>query len=171
LEAGYFRTLYDYLYWARDRVLAAASGMTEAEYAKPNGFTYGSVRGILTHALSGEHIWLARCRGEAGAPIGPASLLKEEDLPTVEALSERWREEEAKQRAFLAGLMDADLVEDVVFRRPDGNEFRAPLWQVLTLVYSHTLQHRSEAAEALTMVGRSPGGLDLLIYLRESAGR
>ena len=44
-----------------------------------------------------------------------------------------------------------------------------PLWQLLTLVYQHTLQHRSEAAEALTMVGRSPGALDFPVYLASKA--
>ena len=44
---------------------------------------------------------------------------------------------------------------------------RATIWELLTIVFSHTIQHRSEAAEALTKVGRSPGNLDLLIYLRE----
>ena len=42
VDADYFRLLYDYGYWARDRLLKAADGMTEAEYAAPNNLTYGS---------------------------------------------------------------------------------------------------------------------------------
>jgi uncharacterized damage-inducible protein DinB len=110
LNADYFRTLYDYHYWARDRVLAAADGMTEDEYAREMGFTYKSIRGMLMHTMTAEIMWFARAR---------------------------------------------------------GNEFRQPLWQILTLVYSHAIQHRSEAAEALTLVGRSPGNLDLMVYIRE----
>jgi uncharacterized damage-inducible protein DinB len=51
-----------------------------------------------------------------------------------------------------------------VFQRRDGSEMRRPLWEILTLVFHHTVQHRSEAAEALTMVGRSPGAVDFLMY-------
>jgi uncharacterized damage-inducible protein DinB len=35
------------------------------------------------------------------------------------------------------------------------------MWHVL----NHSMQHRSEAAVALTGMGRSPGDLDLLEYL------
>ena len=35
-------TLYDYAWWARDRLLEAADGMTDEEFGKEIGFTYGS---------------------------------------------------------------------------------------------------------------------------------
>ncbi len=56
MDAEYFRFIYDYLYWARDKVLTAAEGLSEVEYTRDVGFTYHSVRGILTHALAGEAI-------------------------------------------------------------------------------------------------------------------
>jgi uncharacterized damage-inducible protein DinB len=164
LNADYFRTLYDYHYWARDRVLAAADGMTEDEYGRETGFTYKSIRGMLTHTLTAEIMWSGRARGETP---NFADLPNEQSLPTVEALSERWAKAESLQRSHLQSLQDDDLQKDVVFTGRDGNEFRQPLWQILTLVYSHAIQHRSEAAEALTMVGRSPGNLDFMVYVRE----
>ena len=156
MDADYFRLLYDYSYWARDRLLAATDGLTDEEYAKPNGFTYGSLRGILAHVLSAEAGYAARWRGETvDPPINP------ETLPGLEALAERWREEEAKNRAYLARLTDADLQTEVVSRRRSGEEVRRPLWLDLAQIANHGTQHRSEAAEALTMIGRSPGDLDL----------
>jgi uncharacterized damage-inducible protein DinB len=163
MDASYFRTLYDHLYWARDRVLAAAEGMSEAEYAKPNGFTYKSVRGILTHCLSGETIWLARALGQPPEPV------QEADVPTPAALSERWRAHEAKMRPFLDRLTDETVAGNVTFRARDGSDRTLPVWQLLTLVYHHTVQHRSEAAEALSMVGRSPGDMDFLVYMNAAA--
>ena len=68
-------------------------------------------------------------------------------------------------------MTDADVAADVVFSGRDGVERRIPRWQLLTLVFHHTVQHRSEAAEALTMIGRSPGDVDLLVYTREVAER
>jgi uncharacterized damage-inducible protein DinB len=161
MEIEYFRTLYDYTYWARDRVLNAAAGMSDEEYARPNGFVYGSVRGIFTHCLAAETSWLARWQGETPTPLPP------EELTSVEALASRWRELEAQLRAYLASLSDADTGREVVLRRRDGSETRQPLWQLLTQVVNHATQHRSEAAEALTMVGRSPGDMDFTLYLRE----
>ena len=45
-----------------------------------------------------------------------------------------------------------------------------PIWQVLSHVANHGTQHRSEAAEMLTAIGRSPGELDLIFYLIEKQG-
>jgi uncharacterized damage-inducible protein DinB len=42
---------------------------------------------------------------------------------------------------------------------------RQPRWQLLTSALLHSIQHRTEAAEALTMAGRSPGDLDFVVYL------
>jgi uncharacterized damage-inducible protein DinB len=162
VDAGYFRFIFDHMYWARDRVLAAAGDLSGEEYGRENGFTYGSIRGILTHALGGESIWLPRLRGES-----PGPFLRPEDVPDVSTLRARWAEQEAKQRAYLEKLTDAEVAADVVFTGRDGAERRTPAWQMLTLIYHHTTQHRSEAAEALTMVGHSPGDMDLLVYVRE----
>src|SRR5207253_992854 len=59
MQADYYRLLYDYNWWARDRLFAAATGMSDEDYARPNGFTYGSLRGILTHILDADVLWLA----------------------------------------------------------------------------------------------------------------
>jgi uncharacterized damage-inducible protein DinB len=161
MDAEYFRTLFDYTYWARDRILKAADGLSEADYARPNGFTYGSIRGILTHCAQSESGYLARWMGEQVEPI------TQESAPTIEALASRWREREAAMRAYLVLLKDEDLAREIVSRRRDGSEQRRPLWQDVTQIVNHSTQHRSEAAEALTMVGRSPGDLDVSLYFRE----
>ncbi len=161
MDAEYFRFIYDYIYWARDRILNAVDGISEEEYARENGFVYKSIRGILAHALSGESVWLPRVRDEQG------SLTSEDEVATRALLRSRWAAEEATQRAYLATLTDAEVAADVVFTGRDGNERRIPRWQILTLVFHHTVQHRSEAAEALSMIGHSPGDMDLLVYTRE----
>jgi uncharacterized damage-inducible protein DinB len=154
-------TLFDYAWWARDRLLAAADGMTDEEFGRDNGFTYKSIRGILVHALEAEMIWFNRFLGEGRPePIG-------ESITSAEALKARWAPEEKAARGFLSGLTEATLAEDFVTRRRTGEENRTPLWVLLTHVVTHGAQHRSEAAEALTMVGRSPGSLDFVTYFWE----
>ena len=164
MNALYFRTLFDYNYWARDRLLAALEGLSEPEYAEDRSFTYGSIRRILTHCLDAEYNWRCRLQG-----MPDEADLAEVDLPTPRALAARWREEEALMRTYLAGLQDADLETDVIWLGLDGRERRLPdRWLTMAHIVNHSTQHRSEAAEALTMLGRSPGDLDLGVYAREA---
>jgi hypothetical protein len=41
------------------------------------------------------------------------------------------------------------------------------IWQMLAHLVNHGTQHRSESALLLTQAGRSPGELDLIVYLEE----
>jgi uncharacterized damage-inducible protein DinB len=153
--------LYEYAWWARDRLLDAASGMTDEEFGRENGFTYKSLRGILVHAMEAEMIWFNRFLGqERPEPVG-------DSIMSVEGLKTRWGSEEKGARSFLSGVTEASLAEDLVTRRRTGEENHAPLWVLLTHVANHGTQHRSEAAEALTMVGRSPGSLDFVTFFWE----
>jgi uncharacterized damage-inducible protein DinB len=161
MDANYFRFLYEHMCWARDKILAAAEGVNDEEYGREGAWTYKSLRGILAHTMGGETVWLPRLRGEQG------TLTRPDDVPDVTTLRAKWAAEEAKQRAYLAQLSDEEVASDLVFTGRDGNERRVPRWQILTLVYHHTTQHRSEAAEALTMLGHSPGDMDLMVFTRE----
>lgn len=162
MDADYFRFLYDHMCWARDKVLAAAEGLSQEEYARDTGFTYKSIGGILAHTLGGETVWLPRLRGDQPAQT------RFEDAPDVAMLRSRWAEAESAHRAYLAKLTDAEVASDLVFTGRDGQERRVPRWQILTLVYHHTTQHRSEAAEALSLIGHSPGDMDVMVFTRET---
>ena len=164
MDADYFRTLFDYQYWARDRLLAAAAGMSADEFGAPNGFSYDGLRTLFAHTLGTEVAWLNRMQGGAGRAIEPPT---EDDTASADSLVAKWAEVESAQRSFLESLKDEDLTRRMEYRMRDGTPAHSTVWELLTIVYTHTVQHRSEAAEALTLVGRSPGNLDYIIYMRE----
>ena len=153
-------TLFDYTYWARDRLLAAADGLPDEEFARDRGFTCGSLRGMLVHSMEAEALWTDRFLGE---PVGPP--VGEDELTSVEALKVRWQAQESRLHRFLESVTEKSLQDDFIFRRRDGEEMRTPLWALLIQVVNHSTQHRSEAAEVLTMLGRSPGGLDFITFV------
>ncbi len=160
VTADYYRWLYDYGYWARDRVLAQVAMLDHDAYVAPGALDYGSIRGTLVHWLAGDAIWLARWQGR------PDQLIGERDLPTFEALQARWAHEETAMRAFLGQLTDADLAGIVQYTSARTNNRSAiPLWHMMSHVANHGTQHRSEVALALTQLGLSPGDLDLIVYL------
>lgn len=97
--------------------------------------------------------------------------ITEADVSGLDSLRRRWQEQEANMRAFLASLYDADLEHELVSHQRSGGEYRRPLYIDLTQIANHGTQHRSEAAEALTQAGRSPGDLDFTVFIQETGAR
>ncbi len=158
--------LFDYSRWANGRILAATQGLSEEQYiAVVSGLSMGSVRGTLVHMLAAVHIWRQRClEGQS-----PTSLLSGDELPTFAVLRERWVEEEVAWRDGLARLGDVSLRERLTYRTTNGTPMEETLWKILVHLVNHGTQHRAEVAVALTAFGRSPGDVDLIVYLRQAA--
>ena len=161
----YLRFMYDYNYWANERILRAADVVSDTQFLAPARFGWGGLRGTLIHTLGAEWIWHLRWQG-----VSPSASLRVEGYPTVAALRARWREEETKMREFLAALSEADLMRVVKYARISGGASAEPLWQLMAHVVNHGTQHRAEAAALLTGLGHSPGDIDLVVFARERQG-
>lgn len=92
----YFKTLYDYNYWANAKILEAAIQLSEAQCIEETKDGHGSLHETLVHVLSAEWMWRSRWQGTS-----PMEELRAEDLPTLGALRERWREEERQMMGHL----------------------------------------------------------------------
>lgn len=156
------RTLYDYNYWATGRILSACVHISVEQFLVPTAHSYGSLRGTLVHTLDAEYGWRMLCRYNTPTPV-----LDESAFPTVDALQQRWREEEQAMRDYLAGLNDDDLNGYVSYTNDEGQRRERVLWHYLFHVVNHGMQHRSEAAAILTGYGASPGDIDFTVFLNE----
>jgi uncharacterized damage-inducible protein DinB len=156
-------TLYGYNYWVNALILKTATQLTPEQYAAPAKVSHGSLRGTLVHCFGGELVWRLRCQ----EGTSPPSLPGEDEIPSFDSLVQRWKEEEANMRAFLASLRDADLTKIVSYTTTEGNSYENTLWHLLLHVVNHGTQHRAEAAIILTDYGFSPGDIDLVLFLRQ----
>ena len=155
--------LYRYNAWAKARILNAAEGLGDEQFAAPAPFPHGGIRGTLVHALFAEWIWRNRWQGTS-----PAVRFREADFPTVASLRARWEQEEKNLQAFLEMLTDERLNAPFEYQTTRGEPMHEPaLWPVMVHVVNHGTQHRAEAAALLTDLGRSPGDIDLIVFLRE----
>lgn len=155
-------TLYNYNYWANQRVLAAARGLSVEALTCPNDLSWGSIRNVLVHTMSAEWGWRIRCQEGRS----PSTLLDPLEYPTVEALAACWDTEEDAMRGYLATLREEDLAQPLAYVTTTGRPFSSTLWHILVHVVNHGTQHRSEVAHALTQLGHSPGDLDMILYAR-----
>lgn len=165
------RTLFDYNYWASARIQRVAVKVTAEQFTAHNRSSYGSLRGTLVHIMRAEMIWRKRLQGNQQ----PTDLPVEDSFPTPEALYKAWADEEKQMRAYLLGLIDADVQKVVSYQssKPTdkGIAYKNTVGEILTHVVNHGTQHRAEAAAMLTDFNHSPGDIDLILYYREKAGK
>jgi uncharacterized damage-inducible protein DinB len=156
--------LFEYNYWANDRILQTAAQAAPEELQQDVKLSHGSVLRTLVHAMSAEWVWRKRLQDGTS----PAGLLDADNFTTLDLLRDRWAAEEKAMREFLQGLTDEDLNKKVAYKNLQGTAFSHTLWQLLVHVVNHGTQHRSEAAHFLTQFGHSPGDIDLSVYIRQN---
>src|SRR5262245_5889349 len=155
--------LYEYNRWANARILGAASQISEVQFLAPGAFGHGGLRGTLAHTLFAEWIWRLRWQGSA-----PQALWEPEDFPSFKSLKTRWLEEEIKLMEFVDGLTEEQLATEFDYISTEGGAHRRVLWEAMAHLVNHGTQHRTEAAAMLTAMGRSPGDIDLIVFLNEA---
>ncbi|MHB1132513.1 MAG: DinB family protein [Chloroflexota bacterium] len=154
--------LFDYNYWANERILDTAAQLNTEQLHSPMRLSHGSLHETLVHTLSTEWIW----RQRIAEGVSPRAHLEPLEYPTLDDVRARWREEERRLREFLAQLGDDDVDRTIEYRRMTGEQVFDIVWQLLAHVVNHGTQTRSEAAVALTELGHSPGDIDIVFFLR-----
>lgn len=151
-------TLIRFNVWANRRLLAACTQLTPEEFTDkviPDP-GWGSLRGILVHALDTEYGWRSTLQAQEDL------ILEAADFPDVAALKARWEVESTAWFEYVADLGE-EHIHQGYGESPGGPE----VWQTILHVVMHSVQHRSEAAAILTGYGHSPGELDFDLFLKE----
>ena len=156
MDVSDIRFLFAYDRWATQKILAMAALVPYDEWEESNRIDRRGLGGIMTHALGAHERWRAGWQG-----IETPERREAGPLPSVAELTDAWAAEWEALDAYLTSLGDDDLhgpFDDLV------------LWQTMAHVVNHGTQHRSEAAVILTIMGRSPGDLDLIDFAPVSGG-
>lgn len=152
-------TLFAYHWHTTERMLACAARLDEAGYRQSPGYGHGSIHDLLFHLLRTDEGW--RQALETGRQ---ASSLQPEAFADLASLQVGFGQEQAAWQAFLDGIGDGNLEEDVHLTNWRGDALTMPLWRILQHLVLHGMQHHAELAEMLTLQGQSPGNIDFLFY-------
>jgi uncharacterized damage-inducible protein DinB len=152
--------LFNYNYWARDRQLEACSKLSEQDFLRSMGNSFTSVQNTLGHLLGAEWIWHERLRGHSPRSL-PAWL---EDVRTVEAIRQRWRQVEIDMRDYLGGLTADWLVQSLTYVNLAGQTWTYEIWQVLLHLVNHQTYHRGQVTTMLRQLGATSPAIDFLVY-------
>lgn len=157
------RTLLDFHYWARDRALDAADGLTPEQFLRDLGSSFRSVRDTLTHLYSAEVNWHSRWQG-----VSPTTMLSPEQFPDVASLRAPWQDHERRMRAFVEGLGEEGIGRTFEYKMLDGRPGATVFWQMLQHVVNHGSYHRGQVTTMLRQLGAKPArSMDLIAFYRE----
>ncbi len=157
------RTLVDYHYWARDRLLTALDPLTPEQFTRDMGNSFKSIRDTATHVYAAEWAWYSRWQGQS-----PTTLLPSDMFPDVATLRRTWSEHEAKMRAFLEELGESGITREFDYKLLSGQSGRSIFWHMLQHVANHASYHRGQITTMLRQLGAAPPkSMDLIAFYRE----
>jgi len=166
ITASHLGEFLNYNYWARDRQFEACSKVSQEQFVRPLGNSFSSLRDTLVHLVGAEWCWLERWRGRTCR-----SLIAVDEIPTLGAIQERWREVERDMRGFVAGLSDEALARPLSYVNLRGQTWTYPLGQTIHHLLNHQTYHRGQVTTLLRQFGAQPVEVDFLRYFDFLAGK
>ncbi len=161
------RTLLEYHYWARDRMLEGVEALTPEQYSKDLGSSFKSVRDTIVHTYSAERNWYCRWTGTS-----PTGMLEPAAFPDVATVRGAWREQEEKVRGFVARLSEQDLDRVFEYKMLSGEPVTSVFWHMLQHLVNHASYHRGQITTMLRQLGApAPKPQDLIRFYRETAAK
>lgn len=159
------KTMVDYNYWARDRLIEVVAPLTIEQFTKDLGSSFKSIRDTMAHVHAAEWIWHQRWIGHS-----PTALLPNDRFADVAALRAAWNETEKDIREYVDRGGEGIVDEVYHFRLLNGTEGSATFWQMLQHVVNHGSYHRGQVTTMLRQLGAQPAkSLDMIAFYRERA--
>ena len=156
------RTLLDYHYWARDRLLDALEPLTVEQLTRDMGNSFKSIHETVAHVYAAEWAWYERWRGHS-----PTALLPSDQFPDLASIRRAWSDNEARMRAYVDGLGEDGGSRVIEYKLLSGQAGSSPLWQMLQHVVNHASYHRGQVTTMLRQLGAPPAKpMDMIAYYR-----
>lgn len=153
--------LFEYHHWAGDRAFEAVSAITVEQLDRAWGGSFKTGRGLLSHVVGAELVWLQRWQGttpKAIAPFPPGYAGR--DFAT------EWRKVRTDQREFLSEMPHDRLSTDFTYRNLKGETTTFNFAEILQHVVNHGTYHRGQITHLLRDLGLEPPSTDYIVFIR-----
>jgi uncharacterized damage-inducible protein DinB len=158
------RTLLDYHYWARDRLLDALEPLTAEQLTRDMGNSFKSIHETVAHVYAAEWAWYERWQGHS-----PTALLPSDRFPDLASIRRTWVEHEAKMRAYVESLGEDGGSRVIDYTLLSGHAGSSPIWQMLQHVVNHASYHRGQVTTMLRQLGAQPAkSMDMIAFYRRN---
>lgn len=155
----YYSPFFEYVKWADFRQFDAAKMLTEEEYFKDRGWSFGTIHNLLLHKLAAQSVWLNRFQAEP-----TVWLMEEPRMKGRETIEPEWRGIHDRFAKFLAKQTPESLAAVISYKNNRGDPFSVPLWRLLSHVTNHSTHHRGQLNSMLKLAGAKPPVTDYSYY-------
>jgi uncharacterized damage-inducible protein DinB len=145
MKSSEIKTLFDYNFWAFDRVWECISEISDEQFVEEIDYSTGSIRNILVHVMSGNRIWMCVLRNTNFPPH-----LAAEEFDTRSKAKTKWDELQMEFLDNLNCLTQEQLDESI-----DWELFSHALksttarWEILLHLANHATDHRAQILSIL----------------------
>jgi uncharacterized damage-inducible protein DinB len=158
------RKLFDYTYWAFERVWDCVVQLTDEQFTQDIGYSFGSIRNLVVHLMSSHHRWMKRLQGVEIPPH-----LAFEEYATRAATRAKWDKAKSEFINYVYSLDQTQLDEKVHYeiagRGIRSDDYR---WELLMHLANHATDHRAQILAILHHhFGVKTVEQDLIFYLWE----
>lgn len=158
------RLLFEYHYWASQRVWDCIMALTDEQFVLPLEYSVGSIRQHVVHMMSATQHWIKQLQ-QAELP----DHLAYEDFPTRADAKAMWDVLKTATLDYILALDQAGLDTIVAWELPArGQSSHNRRWEILLHVANHATDHR---AQILAMLHQHFGvptvEQDMIFYLAE----
>jgi len=132
--------LFDYNYWAFERVWTCIEQISDEQFVQPLGYSRGSIRDQVVHLMSATRRWVERLQMLPASPH-----LTFEDFTSKAATKTMWDQMRTNVQHYIRSLDQAQL--DEVIRWEISSRAlisHSPRWELLLHVANHGTDHRAQ---------------------------
>lgn len=150
LSASELRDHLTYSAWASQRLVHAASELSEAELLLDFQTSDRSVLGTLVHTFAGDRVWLARLQG------APRACFSSDADHHLSLLQNDWPEVHRQWNELAACWTDDSVAAELTYQDLRGNTWTNPIgnWSSTWSITRLTIAARSRASCAPWAVSR-----------------
>lgn len=156
--------LHNYNDHANQLVFDTAARLDESAFTIASSPSHGSAQGLLTHMLTTEFFFLARCEGKPVQPKPPTAAL------SLQELRVSFTQVAAERRRYLDWIT-AELLAQEITIPIGGHDFKLARWQFLLQSLVHSTHHRGELSIVMTGLGAPLPTLDIIIPFVNTSGQ
>lgn len=147
--------------WANRLIATQIEKMPADTFDKNVGGSFGSLKGVMTHLLESDWLWLQRFNGI------PLADLPAWNITDVTSLNRIWQPVQDESVAAAKAFLREDN-KMVSFTTRRGENFRLPFKEIVIHISHHGSYHRGQLTHMIRELGGEPVGTDyFLFYVRQ----